>query len=430
MHRVFHDELTNLPNRLLLKERIEHSIKLCARENTMMAVLFIDLDGFKRINDAEGHTAGDGLLKEIALRLEGIIRDQDTLARLTSDEFVILQEAVTSQHSVRQLCKRIHDSIAYPIELGEKSFHITCCVGISIYPRDDNDPDALLRKADMAMYRAKEMGRSCVQFYSDSMERYAIYQVEMQRKLFVALEQGLLTLYFQPEIDVKTGEVIQLEALVRWINPDGSMISPAEFIPMAEKMGMINNIGDYILNEACAHIRRWNQQGYDRVVVAVNLSVREFQQTDFIEKVKNTILSHGISARSLVFEITESVFMEDMERVLKVMHEFKRFGIRFAVDDFGTGFSSFSYLQKLPVDFLKIDRSLVQSVVQGVKESAVVECIVDIGRHLQMKVVAEGIEDEVTLLHLERLNCDYAQGFFICRPQPAEEMEPWLSRLR
>ncbi len=420
-HQAYHDALTGLPNRNFLLEKIENIIKANSPDDKKIAVIFIDLDNFKKVNDTEGHEAGDELLRIATKRMRNCVREVDILARLGGDEFVILIESDISQSGLMRLSSNILDSLATPFLLNNHNHYISCSMGISIYPRDDTQPDGLIGKADMAMYRAKKLGKNNFQFYSEELERLALHQLEFEHNLRYAISNGQINIYLQPEIQVSTGKIIAAEALARWIRPDGTMISPVQFITVAEQANLISDIGRIVFDKVCAEIARWKQHGIDKITVAINLSAREFKDVDLANNIQNKLLEYEIHGENIVLEITESLFMEDKESVLRTMNQLRNVGIRFAIDDFGTGYSSFSYLQDLPIDYLKIDRSFLIDVTHNKKKYAIARSIIDIGNHLDLQVIAEGIEDQETLDFIIKNQCAMAQGFFMYHPMPTDD---------
>lgn len=421
-HQAYHDLLTGLPNRNFLLEKIDTIIKENQGTDKKIAIIFIDLDNFKKVNDTEGHEAGDKLLRTATKRMRNCVREGDVLARLGGDEFVILIETAISQASLTRMCSNILETLAQPFLLNNHNHFISCSMGISIYPRDDTVPDGLIGKADMAMYRAKKLGKNNFQFYSEELERLALYQLEFEHNLRVAMSNNQITIYFQPEINLSTGKIVSAEALVRWIKPDGSMIPPIQFISVAEQANLIGEIGRMVLDKVCTELARWKAQGINNITVAINLSAREFKDAELANNIQNKLLDYDLAGENIVLEITESLFMEDKESVLQTMNQLRDIGIRFAIDDFGTGYSSFSYLQDLPIDYLKIDRSFLIGATKNKKKYAIARSIIDIGNHLDLKVIAEGIEDQETLDFIVENGCTLAQGFFMYRPMPVDDL--------
>jgi diguanylate cyclase (GGDEF)-like protein len=420
-HQAYHDALTGLPNRNFLLEKIETIIKEDPQDDKKIAIIFLDLDNFKKVNDTEGHEAGDQLLRTATKRIRNCVREADILARLGGDEFVILIESDISQSGLMRMSANILESLSKPFLLNNHNHFISCSMGISIYPRDDTLPDGLIGKADMAMYRAKKMGKNNFQFYSEELERLALHQLEFEHNLRYAITNGQIEIYLQPEIQVSSGKIVAAEALARWIRPDGTMIPPVQFIGVAEQANLISGIGRIVFEKVCAEIARWKQHGINNITVAINLSAHEFKDADLANNIQNKLLEYDVHGENIVLEITESLFMEDKESVLRTMNQLRAIGIRFAIDDFGTGYSSFSYLQDLPIDYLKIDRSFLMDVTHNKKKYAIARSIIDIGNHLDLQVIAEGIEDQETLDFIIKNQCAMAQGFFMYRPMPVDE---------
>jgi len=420
-HQAYHDALTGLPNRNFLLEKIDSIIKEHPQDDKKIAVIFIDLDNFKKVNDTDGHEAGDQLLRIATKRMRNCVRDGDILARLGGDEFVILIESDISQSGLMRMSANILESLTQPFLLNNHNHFISCSMGISIYPRDDTVPDGLIGKADMAMYRAKKLGKNNFQFYSEELERLALHQLEFEHNLRYAISNGQIHIFLQPEIQVSSGKIVAAEALARWIRPDGTMIPPVQFITIAEQANLISAIGRIVLDKVCAEIARWKHHGINNITVAINLSAREFKDADLANNIQNKLIEYDVQGESIVLEITESLFMEDKESVLSTMNQLREIGIRFAIDDFGTGYSSFSYLQDLPIDYLKIDRSFLIDVTQNKKKYAIARSIIDIGNHLDLQVIAEGIEDQETLDFIVNNQCAMAQGFFMYHPMSTDD---------
>ena len=421
-HQAYHDALTGLPNRNFLLEKIDSIIKDNPEKDKKLAIIFIDLDNFKKVNDTDGHEAGDELLRIATKRMRNCVRESDILARLGGDEFLILIESTISQSGLNRMCTNILDSLARPFLLNNHNHFISCSMGISIYPRDDLAPDGLIGKADMAMYRAKKLGKNNFQFYSEELERLALHQLELEDKLRVAISTDQIRIHLQPEINLRTGKIVAAEALARWVTADGSLIPPTQFIAVAEQANLIGEIGKLVFDKVCQEIARWKQNGInDKISVAINLSAREFKDTELVKNIHRKLADYAVDGERIVLEITESLFMEDKESVLRIMNQLRNLGIRFAIDDFGTGYSSFSYLQDLPIDYLKIDRSFLIGVTHNKKKYAIARSIIDICNHLDLHVIAEGIEDQETLDFIIKNQCTMAQGFFMHYPMPTDD---------
>ncbi|RYY73384.1 MAG: EAL domain-containing protein [Gammaproteobacteria bacterium] len=421
-HQAYHDALTGLPNRNFLLERIDSIIKENVDKDKKLAIIFIDLDNFKKVNDTDGHEAGDELLRIATKRMRNCVRESDILARLGGDEFLILIESAISQSGLTRMCANILESLTRPFLLNNHNHFISCSMGISIYPRDDSVPDGLIGKADMAMYRAKKLGKNNFQFYSEELERLALQQLELEDKLRTAINTDEIRIHLQPEINLSTGKIVAAEALARWVQLDGTIVPPSQFIAVAEQANLISEIGRLVFDKVCREIADWKRNGInDKITVAINLSAREFKDTELVNNIKRKLLEYKVDGERIILEITESLFMEDKDSVLHIMNQLRDLGIRFAIDDFGTGYSSFSYLQDLPINYLKIDRSFLIGVTQNKKKYAIARSIIDICNHLDLHVIAEGIEDQETLDFIVKNQCTMAQGFFMHYPMPTED---------
>ena len=421
-HQAYHDVLTGLPNRNFLLEKIDSIIKENPDPDKKLAIIFIDLDNFKKVNDTDGHEAGDELLRIATKRMRNCVRESDILARLGGDEFLILIESIISQSGLERMCINILESLARPFLLNNRNHFISCSMGISVYPRDDVIPDGLIGKADMAMYRAKKLGKNNFQFYSEELERLALHQLELENELRMAISANQIRIYLQPEINLSTGRIVAAEALARWTKTDGVTVPPIQFIAIAEQANLIGEIGKLVFDQVCREIACWKQNGInDNITVAINLSAREFKDTELVNNIQRKLLEYAVEGEKIVLEITESLFMEDKESVLRIMNQLRDLGIRFAIDDFGTGYSSFSYLQDLPINYLKIDRSFLIGVTHNKKKYAIARSIIDICNHLDLHVIAEGIEDQETLDFIIKNQCTMAQGFFMHYPMPTED---------
>ncbi|TQV73721.1 EAL domain-containing protein [Aliikangiella marina] len=422
-YQAFHDSLTGLPNRVLLLDRINHSIALSERKNEMIALLFIDLDHFKKVNDTEGHQVGDELLKEVAQRIRDCLREHDTLARFGGDEFVVLLDSVKSSRIAAKTSRRIIDSVSQPYEIMDKHFHISASIGVSMYPRDDTEPQELIRKADMAMYHAKEQGRSNYEFFDSPLERLAHFQLELENKLRQAIANQELTVFYQPQVETQGQTIKRMEALLRWFPVTGSAISPADFVPVAERAGLISDVGLMVLEKVCETIVKWRQLGAGDFCISVNLSAQQIAEGNLVEHIERLLSQYNISGQYLEVEITESILMENLENVTAVLNQIRELGITVAIDDFGTGYSSLKYLQKLPIDILKIDRSFINNVLEDKNKQSIVNAIVLLGHGLKLQLVAEGAEDKPTVDFLTELGCEFIQGFYFYKPMPAQEIE-------
>jgi diguanylate cyclase (GGDEF)-like protein len=416
-----HDAVTNLPNRLVLNDRISQAISLARRRKTAMAVVFLDLDRFKYINDSLGHAIGDGLLQSVALRLVGSVRDSDTVTRQGGDEFLILLSEVASSQDAAKSAKRILLSLTAPHFIGGHELHIDGSIGISVYPVDGEDAETLIKNADTAMYHAKESGRNNFQYFTAEMNVKVVARQSLEASLRRALEREEFLLHYQPKVNLNTGEITSVEALIRWQQPDRGLVSPAEFVPIAEDSGLIVPIGRWVLREACRQTRAWQDAGLPPIPTAVNVSSAEFRKTDFVESVRTILKETGLEVRYLELELTESVLMDDAKFTAPVLQELKGMGIRLAADDFGTGYSSLSYLREFPIDILKIDRSFINQITADCDGSTIVDAIISMGKSLKHVVVAEGIETPEQRAYLQAHHCQEGQGYLFSRPLPAAQ---------
>ncbi len=423
---AYHDSLTGLPNRTLLIDRLEQAIREAHRRNTMAGVVFIDLDNFKSVNDTLGHDFGDELLQGAAMRIRSALRTEDTVARLGGDEFIVLIKEPRSPGDVNLVAQKIIQSMSVPFVISGHTFHISCSIGMSIYPRDGVDCGVLLRTADEALYQVKKEGKNRAAFHTPEMHAAAIEHIRLENDLREALRKNQFVLQFQPQVHLQSGKIIGSEALIRWHHPERGMVSPAKFIPLAEEKGLILEIGEWILHEACAQNRKWQLAGIPIVPVAVNLSALQCREPGLPEIVRRALRDTGLEPGMLELEITESTLMAQTESLRSRMLEIKDCGIRFSLDDFGTGYSSLSYLTRFPIDTLKIDSSFIRDMIDDPKDLAVVDTIVNLADNLQLRTIAEGVEkiEQITLLKL--LGCNSMQGYYFSKPLPADEMAKML----
>ncbi len=410
-HLAHYDSLTQLPNRLLIHERIDQAIHSSHRENKSFALLFLDLDNFKIVNDSLGHHRGDLLLQQVSDRLKNCLRKGDMAGRLGGDEFVVLLPN-TEANGAAKVSGKIIEAINAPFDVDEYLLNIGTSIGISIYPNDGLVSDMLTRHADIAMYHAKASGggRNC--FFDSEMNAKIEYRLVMERDMHLALEQQQFLLYYQPQIDLPSGQLVAVEALLRWPHPQRGMISPAEFIPLAEDCGLIMQIGLWVLQQACRDIKAWLKEGHPKIKVAINLSLRQLQNPQLFPQIVDIINEAGIPSDCLELELTESVMMENHDVTLDFMAQCRNFGINFSIDDFGTGYSSLSYLTKLPLDKLKIDRAFIKDIAKDSSANTIVNAIVSMAKSLHLKVVAEGVETKEQLNYLKECGCDTVQGFY------------------
>jgi len=415
-HLAEHDFLTGLPNRMLLNDRVAQAITLAPRHMKKVAVLFLDLDGFKHINDSLGHPIGDKLLQAIGKRLVECVRGSDTVSRQGGDEFVVLLSEVEHAEDAAISAVRLLQGVAGSYSIDMHDLHISASIGVSIYPDDGLDAETLIKNADTAMYQAKENGRQSYQFFKPSMNVRAVERQSIEESLRRAMERQEFTLHYQPKIDLRTGEITGAEALLRWTHPVRGLVSPAQFIPVAEDCGLILPIGKWVLREACKQARAWQNAGLALGTIAVNISAMEFRDDKFLEEVFATINDTGLDPKFLELELTESVLMKRAEATESILKTLRARGVQVAVDDFGTGYSSLSYLRRLPIDALKIDQSFVRQITTDPDETTIVTAVIGMGRSLKLRVVAEGVETQEQLAFLQKYECDEAQGYYFSRP--------------
>jgi len=421
LHLAHYDELTGLPNRTMFHQRVGHALAQARRSGKELAILFIDLDHFKKINDTLGHEAGDRALKLIAERLRGCLRESDTVGRLGGDEFVVLIEELPRSESVAEVATKILAAVARPFPLDAGEYQLTASIGISTYPGDSEDMQALMKNADISMYRAKEQGRNNYQFYSVQMNVHTLERLALESDLRHALERDEFRLHYQPKVDIRSGRVTGAEALVRWQRPARALVPPAQFIPLAEETGLIVPIGEWVLKTACLHNGGWLDQGLPRLTVAVNLSARQFAHESLLEDVARTLRDTQLDPAYLEFEITESMVMRDPEHAVKLLGGLKTMGIRLSIDDFGTGYSSLNYLKRFPLDSVKIDRAFIQDLPGNADDAAITRAIIAMAHSLRLKVIAEGVETKEQLGFLRELGCDEMQGYLFSGPLPGDE---------
>ena len=425
-HLAMHDGLTKLPNRILLEDRLHQATENAKRYHGRFSVLFLDLDGFKAVNDSFGHSIGDRLLVEVAQRIRACIRARDTIARIGGDEFVVLLDA-DEPADAAAVADKLVTAIRQPFTIGELELRVSASIGIAIYPGADGRRD-LLKDADAAMYHAKEMGRNCYCFFETSMNADAQEQLQLLHDLHLALERHELVVYYQPKFDAASRKLMGAEALVRWQHPTRGLVPPNDFIPMAEKSGLIVPIGEWVLDEACRQMSEWRQFGSENWSIAVNLSPLQFGHTGLIQMLRDTLRRHGVEPRCLTLEVTESTAMRDVDTSMAILQQIYSMGVNISIDDFGTGYSSLLYLKRLPASELKIDRGFVRGLAKDGEDAAIVSAIVALGKSLNLKVVAEGVETTGQQEFLTRLGCDSLQGFLLGRPMPPDQFIAALSK--
>ncbi len=422
-----HDALTELPNRALYLDRLEQAVTRAPWHGRLVAALFIDLDRFKTINDTLGHEVGDRLLQELGRRLLLSIREGDTVARLGGDEFAILLDDIASEKDVSGVAQKILDTLSPPFVIDGRDLYVTASIGISLYPNDGNQPGILLRNADIAMYRAKDLGKNNCQFYSADLSARAFERLTLENSLRHALEREEFVLYYQPQLNTELGKITGVEALIRWDHPEFGMIKPHDFVFLLEETGLIVPVGEWVLLTACKQLKQWHLAGFADLHVSVNFSSRQCDEESIVEVVGRALLAGGIAPEFLELEITESLLMRNARSVVDALEQLSRMGVRLAIDDFGTGYSSLSYLKRFPIDTLKIDRSFVRDIATDPDDVAIVKAIIAMGKTLKLRVVAEGVETTEQWNFLKQKNCDVVQGYLLNEPMSAASLEAWLT---
>ena len=426
-----YDALTGLPNRNLLHDRLRQAVH-SQRNPRNIAVVFMDLDHFKFVNDSLGHSVGDRLLKAMGERLRSVLREGDTVGRVGGDEFVLILNDQSNEEVIFRAMQRISAKVAEPLSIDGKELYVTASAGISLYPQDGRDVETLLKNADVAMYRAKEHGRSNFQFYTSEMNERVNDRLALEHALRRALERQEFTLHYQQKVDLRSGGIIGAEALVRWLHPEWGLVRPARFIPIAEETGLIVRLGEWVIHQACRQTRSWLQAGLEPGVVSVNLSARQFRAEGLVRAVSRILQETGLDPASLEMELTESMVMHNVETAIATLQGLKSLGVALSVDDFGTGYSSLSYLKDLPIDVLKIDRSFVRDIGTGseAEDGILAAAIISLGHALHLKVIAEGVETDAQVHFLKRHGCDQVQGFLYGEPVPAEQFGELLGSAR
>lgn len=421
-----HDILTGLPNRALLHDRLNQAIAYASRHCYPVWVLFMDLDRFKFVNDSLGHNAGDLVLKSISARLQAIMREADTVARLGGDEFVLVLPERIDERLATVVVQRIMEAVAQPLVVDGHEFVLGCSIGVAVYPADGDDPDTLIKNADIAMYRAKETGRNNFQFYTAEMNERLVERLRIEADMRNAIDREEFVLHYQPQIDLRSGQAVGMEALLRWHHPTLGMLGPQRFIGLAEETGMIVPIGEWVVRTACTQAARWQQAGLGALRVAVNLSARQFAQHDLVQFIASTLETTGLQPHRLELELTESLVMTDVDHAILILSELKTLGVQLSLDDFGTGHSSLSYLKRLPIDALKIDQSFVRDIAHVPDDAAIVVSIISLAHNLRRHVIAEGVETREQIDYLRRHGCHEMQGFYFSKPVPADVFEKLL----
>jgi len=426
-HLAQHDSLTDLPNRMLFNDRLTQAISLAVRQGKQLAVMFVDLDHFKKINDSLGHGVGDKLLQSVAGRLVSCVRRTDTVSRLGGDEFVVLLSQVEHGEDAAFSARKILRALAVPHIIDGKSLDVNVSIGVSTYPNDGPDVESLMNKADTAMYEAKQTGRNNFQFFRRDMHARLADRQLLEADLRYALGRNEFLLHYQPKFNLRTKQITGVEGLIRWAHPQRGIVSPGHFVPIAEECGLILPIGRWVLLEACRQARAWNDAGLGVVPVAVNVSASEFADKDFISGVRAVLIATGVEPANLELELTESVLMQDAESTVRTLGALKAMGVQLAIDDFGTGYSSFTYLRRFPVDALKLHQSFVQEITADPGDATIVSAMINIGKSLKQRVIAEGVETRAQLNFLQHHGCNEGQGYYFSRPVVAEQAEKLIA---
>lgn len=422
-YQTYHDILTGLPNRLLFEELFHAGLTCAQSRERMLVILILDVDRFKLINDNLGHHTGDNLLKEVTKRLKECIQDGDSIVRLNGDQFVLILTDISDKQSMEYIANKIITTLSNPFYYREHEIFISTGIGISYYPDHGDHIEMLLRKADTAMHHAKEKGKNHYQFFSADMNMEPINQILLENSLRNALNRSQFIVHYQPQVELSTGKICGVEALVRWNHPDKGMVSPLEFIPLAEKTGLIVPLGEWVLRTACYQTKAWQEQGFSLKRVSVNLSAYQFENSDMVQVITDILKETKLSPFCLELEITETIIIKDIQATIESLKKLKSLGVRISVDDFGTGYSSLNYLKILPIDTLKIDQSFVQEITSGSRDAAIVSSIIILAHKLQLKVIAEGVETQEQLNILKHEKCDEIQGYLISKPLPSNELE-------
>lgn len=427
-HMMSQDDLTGLLNRKAILHRLEHAISYCKRYKTSCALLHIDLDGFKAINDIIGHHYGDELLLKVSTRINAVIRDADALARVGGDEFVVLLTHINHDIDAARVAVKINQALIPPFELNSQPYYISASIGIALFPNDSEEPEKLLQQADLAMGIAKKRGKNNYQFYKVDLNVEAEKNIRIVNDLRLALNANHLDLYFQPLLETKTLQVVGVEALIRWNHPEFGLLLPGMFIHLAEETGLITVVGRAVLKKACEYCRKWKEKGLTSFYIAVNVSIKELQQENFVDNVIECFAEEEVEPSRFVFEITESIFANDPDVLIEKLHTIKSLGVRIAMDDFGTGYSSLSYLKNLPVDIIKIDRSFIQylGIGENQRHGEVISIIVQLAKRLNMQTLGEGVETPEQMNFLKEIGCEYLQGFLFSHPLPEKEILAYL----
>jgi diguanylate cyclase (GGDEF)-like protein len=432
------DALTGLPNRYLFMDRLKQALANAKRKKELLAILSLDIDNFKHINNTLGHHVGDKLLQIAAERIANYVRKIDTVARLGiyelhstvarhgGDEFILLLPAVNNVQNIAKIAERISDIFKEPFYIDDHELYVTASIGISVYPEDSEDIDTLMKNAEIAMYHAKKHGRNNYQFFKSHQNTSILKRFSIENKLWRALQLNEFCLFYQPQVEIKTSKTIGVEALIRWMQPDLVIVKPGEFIPLAEETGLINHIGDWVLHTACAQNKKWQEQGLQSICLSVNISGVQFQQKDFAEKVIKVLNDTMLQPQYLQLELTEGTIMQNIEDTIEKMNILKEAGIKISIDDFGTGYSSLNYLKRFPISTLKIDRSFVNDLASDQNNESIIKAIIALAKNLDLQIIAEGVEKRQQLSFLQQHGCDAIQGYLVCPPLNGQGFEEFL----
>lgn len=427
---AFHDQLTGLANRRSLENTVKKTIQLSKENNRSFALLFLDLDRFKAINDTFGHCSGDILLKEVAKRLKECLDSNSFLSRQGGDEFAIIVNNIKDTEKLKEICEEILNSLSKPITFNNHSVYITCSIGITIYPTHGHTLETLMKHADSAMYRSKSSDKNTYQFYNCAMDKLISKKLIIEQELRNAITNNEFTLYYQPQYDILTNKIIGAEALIRWVHPAHGLIPPSDFIPIAEETGLIDDVGKWVMNSACSQVKKWQDHGFKSFKIGVNVSPHQFKQEDFVSEVYKILHKTGLPYKYLDLEITETVGIEDTLDAIAKLNSLRKSGIKISIDDFGTGYSSLSYLTKFPIDTLKIDKSFIQNMNNDPNSKTIVSSIIAVGKNLNLDVIAEGVETKEQLEFLKSQDCIQIQGYLFSKPVPADEFEKLLNNAK
>jgi diguanylate cyclase (GGDEF)-like protein/PAS domain S-box-containing protein len=427
IHRMaLQDSLTGLANRNLLKKRLDENLKTARRNKSSLAVMFLDLDNFKPVNDLYGHGVGDKLLQIVSERLLAAARETDTVARLGGDEFAIVLTNIDDVNAISTIAERILGSIQEPVIIDDKTLQIGTSIGVSFYPDDSLNPDELIRMADVALYKAKEAGRRTYRLYNAKMDSSAKQEKLIITELAQAIDNNDLHLYYQPQVDSKSLEIVGVEALIRWLHPQRGMVPPKSFISSAESSGLIHPIGQWVLDTACIQTKKWQDQGLPKFKICINISARQFQASEFLDTVKSAIKKSSLSPKYIELEITEGMVIDDTETMITKLQDLAALGISLSIDDFGTGYSSLAYLKRFPVDQLKIDQSFIHDILDNHDDAAITDAVIQLGHSIGMTVVGEGVETTAQVKLLREKGCDILQGYYFSRPIPQDDFPEWV----